>query len=262
MSSSERAPAFNFYAVWAIYKFEVSRALRTIWQSLATPVITTSLYFVVFGAAIGSRITTVDGVSYGAFIVPGLIMLSLFTESIFNASFGIHFPKFTGTIYELLSAPVSAMETVLAYVGAAATKSVVLGVVIMITASLFVPLEIRHPFAMIAFLVLTAATFSLFGFIIGIWAENFEQIQIIPMLIVTPLTFLGGAFYSINMLPPAWRTVTLFNPVVYLISGFRWSFYGKADVDVGISLAATLGFFAVCLVIVGWIFKTGYRLKT
>jgi ABC-2 type transport system permease protein len=253
--------AFNRHAVWAIYRFEMARALRTIWQSLATPVITTSLYFVVFGAAIGSRMTEVNGVSYGAFIVPGLIMLALFTESIFNASFGIYFPKFTGTIYELLSAPVSTFEIVLAYVGAAATKSIVLGLVILATASLFVPIRIVHPLWMAAFLVLTATAFSLFGFIVGVWAKGFEQMQFIPMLVVTPLTFLGGAFYSIDMLPAAWRTVTLFNPVVYLISGFRWSFYGTSDVGVGASLAATLGFLVVCLVAVVWIFKTGYRLK-
>jgi ABC-2 type transport system permease protein len=224
-------------------------------------VITTSLYFVVFGAAIGSRMSEVDGVSYGAFIVPGLIMLSLFTESISNASFGIYFPKFTGTIYELLSAPVSSLEIVLAYVGAAATKSVILGLVILATATLFVPVQILHPAWMIAFLILTATTFSLFGFIIGIWAKGFEQLQFVPMLVVTPLTFLGGAFYSIDMLPPAWRTLTLFNPVVYLVSGFRWSFYGTSDVGVGVSLAMTLGFFVMCLTVVGWIFKTGYRLK-
>ena len=253
--------AFNRYGVWAIYKFEMARALRTLWQSLVTPVITTSLYFVVFGAAIGSRMTEVDGVVYGAFIVPGLVMLSLFTQSIFNASFGIHFPKFTGTIYELLSAPVSYLEIVLAYVGAAATKSISLGLIILATASLFVPIKILHPFWMIAFLVLTATTFSLFGFIIGIWAKGFEQLQFIPMLIVTPLTFLGGAFYSIDMLPPGWHTVALFNPVVYLISGFRWSFYESSDVSVAVSLAMTLGFFVICLAIVGWIFKTGYRLK-
>ncbi|HEY7217369.1 MAG TPA: ABC transporter permease [Candidatus Binatia bacterium] len=253
---------FNRHGVWAIYKFEMARALRTLWQSVATPVISTSLYFVVFGAAIGPRMNQVDGVVYGAFIVPGLIMLSLFTQSIFNGSFGIHFPKFIGTIYELLSAPVSYLEIVLAYVGAAATKSITLGLIILATASLFVPIKIMHPFWMIAFLVLTAGTFSLFGFIIGIWAKNFEQLQIIPMLIVTPLTFLGGAFYSIDMLPPMWRTVTLFNPVVYLISGFRWSFYESSDVGVGISLAMTLGFFAVCLAAVAWIFKTGYRLKS
>ena len=253
---------FNKYGVWAIYKFEMSRGLRTVWQSLVTPVITTSLYFVVFGAAIGSRMTEVDGVAYGAFIVPGLIMLSLFTESIFNASFGIYFPKFTGTIYELLSAPVSYLEIVLGYVGAAATKSIILGLIILTTASMFVSIKILHPGWMIAFLVLTATTFSLFGFIIGVWANSFEQLQFIPMLIITPLTFLGGAFYSINMLPPAWRTVTLFNPVVYLISGFRWSFYESSDVSVAVSLAMTLGFFVVCLAVVGWIFRTGYRLKT
>jgi ABC-2 type transport system permease protein len=253
---------FNRHGVKAIYKFEMARALRTLWQSLVTPVITTSLYFVVFGAAIGSRMTEVDGVPYGAFIVPGLIMLSLFTESIFNASFGIFFPKFTGTIYEILSAPVSYLEIVLAYVGAAATKSIVLGLIILATAACFVPIKILHPGWMIAFLVLTAATFSLFGFIIGLWAKGFEQLQFIPMLIVTPLTFLGGAFYSIDMLPPAWRTVTLFNPVVYLISGMRWSFYGTSDVGVAASLAMTLGFFAVCVSVVGWIFKTGYRLKS
>ena len=253
---------FNFYGVWAIYRFEMARALRTVWQSLVTPVITTSLYFIVFGAAIGSRMTEIDGVAYGAFIVPGLIMLSLFTQSIFNASFGIFFPKFTGTIYELLSAPISPFETVLGYVGAAATKSIVLGLVILATAALFVPLQILHPFWMVAFLVLIAVTFCLFGFIIGIWGQNFEQIQFVPMLVVTPLTFLGGAFYSIDMLPEPWRTVTLFNPVVYLISGFRWSFYGVGDVSVGLSLAATLGFLFLCLFIVGWMFKTGYRLKT
>jgi ABC-2 type transport system permease protein len=253
--------AFNRHAVAAIYKFEVARALRTAVQSFVTPVITTSLYFVVFGAAIGSRMKEVDGVPYGAFIVPGLIMLSLFTESLSNASFGIYFPKFTGTIYELLSAPVSFIEIILAFVGAAATKSVVLGAIILTTASLFVPVHILHPLWMIAFLVLTATTFSLFGFIIGIWAKSFEQLQFIPMLVITPLTFLGGAFYSISMLPPAWRTLALFNPVVYLISGFRWAFYAMSDVSVGISLLATLGFFLVCLSVVGWIFKTGYRLK-
>jgi len=254
--------AFNKHGVWAIYKFEMARALRTVWQSVVTPVITTSLYFVVFGSAIGSRMNEVGGVSYGAYIVPGLMMLSLFTQSIFNASFGIHFPKFIGTIYELLSAPVSYIEIVLAYVGAAATKSTILGLIILGTASLFVPIKILHPFWMIAFLVLTAVTFSLFGFIIGIWAKNFEQLQFIPMLIVTPLTFLGGAFYSIDMLPPAWRTITLFNPVVYLISGFRWSFYESSDVSVRVSLIMTLAFFSICLATVGWIFKTGYRLKS
>ena len=262
MSPATNNLLFNAYGVWAIYKFELARFLRTLWQSLVAPVITTSLYFVVFGAAIGSRISEVDGVSYGAFIVPGLIMLSLFTESISNASFGIYFPKFTGTIYELLSAPVSALEIVLAYVGAAATKSIILGLIILATATLFVPLKILHPMWMLAFLVLTATTFSMFGFIIGIWAKGFEQLQFIPMLIVTPLTFLGGAFYSIDMLPDVWRTITLFNPVVYLISGFRWSFYGTSDVGVGVSLLVTLGFLAICLSAVGWIFKTGYRLKS
>ena len=252
---------FNGYGVWAIYRFEMARALRTVWQSLVTPVITTALYFVVFGSAIGSRMTEIDGVPYGAFIVPGLIMLSLFTQSIFNASFGIYFPKFTGTIYELLSAPVSPLEIVIAYVGAAATKSAVLGLVILATAALFVPLRILHPVEMLAFLILVSTTFSLFGFIIGIWAEGFEQLQMIPMLVVTPLTFLGGSFYSIDMLPPIWRTITLFNPVVYLISGFRWTFYGSGDVGIGVSLAATLGFLLLCLAVVGWMFRTGYRLK-
>ncbi len=255
------AISFNGHGVWAIYRFEMARALRTIWQSIVTPVITTALYFVVFGSAIGSRMTEVDGVPYGAFIVPGLIMLSLFTQSIFNASFGIYFPKFTGTIYEILSAPVSSMEIVLAYVGAAATKSAVLGLIILATASLFVPLEILHPVWMLLFLILISTTFSLFGFIIGIWADGFEQLQMIPMLVVTPLTFLGGSFYSIDMLPPAWRTVTLFNLVVYLISGFRWTFYGQGDVGIGISVLATLAFFALCLGIVVWMFRTGYRLK-
>jgi ABC-2 type transport system permease protein len=255
------APAFNAHGVWAIYRFELSRWFRTIWQSVATPVITTSLYFVVFGTAIGSRMGDVEGVAYGAFIVPGLIMLTVFSESIFNGAFGIYFPKFTGTIYELLSAPVSPFEAVLAYVGAAATKSVVLGLVILATASLIVPIHIEHPLAMIAFLVLIAATFCLFGFIIGVMSNNFEQMQVVPMLVVTPLTFLGGAFYSINMLPPAWQTVAHFNPVVYLISGFRWSFFGKGDVGIEISLAATLAMFLVCLGVVAWIFKTGYRLK-
>jgi ABC-2 type transport system permease protein len=254
----------NVHGVWAIYRFEMARAMRTLWQSLVTPVITTSLYFVVFGAAIGRNIETeaTGGVPYGAFIVPGLIMLSLFTQSIFNASFGIFFPKFTGTIYELLSAPISPFETVIGYVGAAATKSIVLGLVILATAALFVPLRIDHPGWMIAFLVLISVTFCLFGFIIGIWGQNFEQIQFIPMLIVTPLTFLGGAFYSISMLAEPWRTITHFNPVVYLIEGFRWSFYGTADIGVEISLGATLGFFLVCLAIVWWMFRTGYRLKT
>jgi ABC-2 type transport system permease protein len=252
----------NTHGVLAIYRFEMARFRRTLWQSLVTPVITTSLYFVVFGAAIGSRMREVDSVPYGAFIVPGLIMLSIFTESLNNASFGIYLPKFTGTIYELLSAPVSALETVLAYVGAASTKSMLLGLVILATSAVFVPIRILHPFWMVAFLVLTAATFCLFGFMIGIWAKGFEQLQFIPMLVITPLTFLGGAFYSIDMLPAAWRTVSLFNPIVYLISGFRWSFYGTSDVSVELSLAMTLGFFAACLAGVAWIFRTGYRLKS
>jgi ABC-2 type transport system permease protein len=255
-------PAFNRHGVWAIYRFEMSRAFRTPLQSFLTPVITTSLYFVVFGAAIGARMSEVNGVPYGAFIVPGLIMLSIFTESIANASFGIYFPKFTGTIYELLSAPVSALEIVLAYVGAAATKSVLLGLIILATATLFVPIRILHPVWMIAFLVLTTATFCLFGFIIGVVSQGFEQLQFIPMLVITPLTFLGGAFYSIDMLPAGWRTASLFNPVVYLVSGFRWSFYGTSDVGVELSLAATLVFFGACLVVVTWIFRTGYRLKS
>jgi len=262
MNGPTKALAFNRHGVWAIYNFEIARALRTLWQSLFTPIVSTSLYFVVFGSAIGSRMSAVNGVPYGAFIVPGLIMLALFTESISNASFGIYFPKFTGTIYELLSAPVSYLEIVIAYVGAAATKSIVLGLIILVTASLFVPLKILHPLWMITFLVLTATTFSLFGFIIGIWAKGFEHLQFVPMLIVTPLAFLGGAFYSIDMLPPAWRTFSLFNPVVYLISGFRWSFYETSDVSVGVSLAMTLGFFALCLAVVAWMFKTGYRLKS
>ena len=252
----------NFHAVRAIYLFEMARTWRTLLQSIVSPVISTSLYFVVFGAAIGSRMTEIQGVSYGAFIVPGLVMLSLLTESISNASFGIYFPKFTGTIYELLSAPVSAVETVLGYVGAAASKSIILGLIILATASLFVPLEIAHPLWMLLFLVLTAVTFSLFGFIVGIWADGFEKLQLVPMLIVMPLTFLGGSFYTIDMLPPFWQKVTLFNPVVYLISGFRWSFYGIADVGVGVSLAMTLVFLGACLGVVWWMFKTGYRLKT
>jgi ABC-2 type transport system permease protein len=254
-------PVFNGRGVWAIYKFEMGRFRRTLLQSVVTPVITTSLYFVVFGAAIGSRISQVNGVPYGAFIVPGLIMLSLFTESVSNASFGIYFPKFTGTIYELLSAPVSPQEVILGYVGAAASKSIILGVIILATASVFVPIEILHPAWMIGFLLLTAANFSLFGFIIGVWSNGFEQLQFIPMLVLTPLTFLGGAFYSITMLPAAWRSITLFNPLVYLINGFRWSFYGSSDVSVATSLAMTLGFFALCLAFVTWIFRTGYRLK-
>jgi ABC-2 type transport system permease protein len=254
-------PSINRHGIWAIYRFEMARFLRTLLQSVLTPVITTALFVVVFGAAIGSRMSEVDGVAYGAFIVPGLIMLSLFTESISNASFGIHFPKFTGTIFEILSAPVAAWEIVVGYVGAAATKSVLLGLTILATASFFVPLQILHPVWMMTFMLLTAVTFSLFGFIIGIWAKNWEQMQLIPMLVVTPLTFLGGAFYSIDMLPPAWRTVTLFNPVVYLISGFRWSFYGKSDVGVDLSLAMTVVFMLICLAAIGWIFRTGYRLK-
>jgi ABC-2 type transport system permease protein len=252
----------NFHAIRAIYIFEMARTWRTLLQSIVSPVISTSLYFVVFGAAIGSRIPEIDGVSYGAFIVPGLIMLSLLTQSISNASFGIYFPKFVGTIYEILSAPVSFLEITIAYVGAAATKSIILGTIILATAALFVDLTIVHPFWMILFLVLTAVTFSLFGFIIGIWADGFEKLQLVPLLIVTPLTFLGGSFYSINMLPPFWQNVTLFNPVLYLVSGFRWSFYGAADVSVGISLGMTLVFLAICLGVVAWIFKTGYRLKT
>jgi ABC-2 type transport system permease protein len=253
--------SFNRHGVWAIYRFEMARFMRTLLQSVVTPVITTSLYFVVFGAAIGSRMSSVDGVPYGAFIVPGLMMLSLFTASISNASFGIYFPKFTGTIYELLSAPISFVEMLIGYVGAAATKSILLGLIILGTATFFVPVQIRHPLTMIAFLLLTATTFSLFGFVIGVWAKGFEQLQLVPMLVVTPLTFLGGAFYSIDMLPPTWRTVALFNPVVYLISGFRWSFYGAADVAVGVSLAMTTGFLLALLAVVAWMFKTGYRLK-
>ena len=254
-------PTFNRYGVWAIYRFEMARFMRTLVQSLVTPVISTALYFIVFGSAIGSRMSKVDGVSYGAFIVPGLIMLSLLTQSIANASFGIYFPKFVGTIYELLSAPVSYFEIVLAYVGAAATKSIILGLIILATAALFVPLKIAHPFWMAFFLVVTAVTFSLFGFIIGIWADGFEKLQLVPLLIVTPLTFLGGSFYSIDVLPPFWRAVTLANPVVYLVSGFRWSFYGVADVSVALSLAMTLIFLALCLAVAGWMLKTGYRLK-
>jgi len=251
----------NFHAIRAIYKFEMARTWRTLLQSIVSPVISTSLYFVVFGAAIGSRFDNIDGVSYGAFIVPGLIMLSLLTQSISNASFGIFFPKFTGTIYELLSAPVSYVEILISYVGAAATKSVILALIILATSGLFVPLEVMHPLWMLAFLVLTAVTFSLFGFILGIWADGFEKLQLVPFLIVTPLIFLGGSFYSIDMLPPFWQTVSLFNPVVYLISGFRWSFYGIADVSVAVSLAMTVFFMALCLATVWWIFRTGYRLK-
>ena len=252
----------NWYAVRAIYHFEMARMFRTVVQSIVAPVLSTSLYFVVFGSAIGSRIQQIDGTSYGAFIVPGLIMLSLLTESMGNASFGIYFPRFTGTIYEILAAPISAFEIVLGYVGAAATKSVILGVIIFITSLFFVPVRVEHPLWMLTFLILTAITFSLLGFIIGLWAEGFEKLQIVPLLIITPLTFLGGSFYSISVLPPVWQTITLFNPVVYLVSGFRWSFFSTADVGVGVSLAMTLVFLAACLAVVAWIFRTGYRLKT
>jgi ABC-2 type transport system permease protein len=251
----------NWRAALAIYRFEMARTGRTLLQSVVSPVISTSLYFVVFGAAIGSRITEIEGVSYGAFIVPGLIMLTLLTQSTMNASFGIYFPKFTGTIFEILSAPMSYVEIVLGYVGAAATKSIILGLIILATSWLFVPIRIEHPLWMLAFLLLTSVTFSLFGFIIGIWADGFEKLQVIPLLIITPLTFLGGSFYSISVLPPIWQTITLFNPAVYLVSGFRWSFYGIADVGVGISLGMTIVFLAACLTIVWWMFKTGYRLK-
>ena len=252
----------NFRAVQAIYRFEMARAWRTVAQSIVSPVISTSLYFVVFGAAIGSRMSEVDGVPYGAFIVPGLVMLSLLTQSVANASFGIYFPRFTGTIYEILSAPISYIEIVLGYVGAAASKSMILGAIILATAGLFVPLHIEHPFWMLLFLMLTAISFSLFGFILGIWADGFEKLQIVPLLIITPLTFLGGSFYSITMLPPFWQNVSLANPVVYLVSGFRWSFYGIADVSVGVSLAMTGVFLALCLTTIWWMFKTGYRLKS
>ena len=251
----------NGWGLWALYRFEMARFGRTIFGSLVTPVITTALYFVVFGSAIGGRMQEVGGVPYGAFIVPGLVMLSVFTQSISNGSFGIYFPKFTGTIYEILSAPLSPLETVVAYVGAAASKSMLLGLVTLATAALFVPLQVQNPLALLGFLLLISVTFSLFGFIIGVWANGFEQLQVIPMLVITPLTFLGGAFYSIDMLPSAWRTVTLFNPVVYLIDGFRWAFYGMSDVGVGVSVGAMVAFFAVCLGVVGWMFKTGYRLK-
>ncbi|HUG62055.1 MAG TPA: ABC transporter permease [Methylomirabilota bacterium] len=251
----------NLHAIRAIFVFEMARTFRTLAQSIISPVLSTSLYFVVFGAAIGSRIEEIDGISYGAFIVPGLIMLSLLTQSLSNASFGIYFPRFSGTIYEILSAPVSYLEIVAAYVGAAATKSIMVGLIILATAALFVDLRIEHPLVMLLFLALTAVTFSLFGFIIGIWAEGFEQLQLVPLLIVTPLAFLGGSFYSIDMLPPVWQTVSLFNPVVYLVSGFRWSFYGISDVDVWISLAMTLVFLAICIGVVRWMFATGYRLR-
>jgi ABC-2 type transport system permease protein len=252
----------NVRAVRTIYRFEMARMRRTLFQSVASPVISTSLYFVVFGAAIGSRIAQIEGVTYGAFIVPGLIMMMLLTQSVANASFGIYFPRFVGTIYELLSAPVSAFEIVLGYVGAAATKSIILGLLVLVTAGLFVPLRIAHPVWMLVFLVLTAVTFSLFGFIIGVWADSFEKLQVIPLLVITPLTFLGGSFYSIDILPPVWRTITLFNPIVYLVSGFRWSFFEVADVHVGLSFAMTLVFLLVCLATVWWIFRTGYRLKS
>lgn len=251
----------NYYAISAIYKFEMARTRRTLLQSVATPVISTALYFIVFGSAIGSRMVRIDGIEYGAFIVPGLIMLSLMTQSVSNASFGIYMPRFSGTVYELLSAPISAMEVVIGYVGAAATKSLFLSVLILITARLFVPYHIDHPVWMVVYLVLISLSFSLFGFIIGVWADGFEKLQIIPLMVITPLTFLGGSFYSITMLPEFWQKVTLFNPVVYLISGFRWSFYGSSDVAIGISTAATLLFLGVCLAVVWWIFKTGYRLK-
>ena len=252
----------NWYGIRAIYRFEMARTFRTVLQSIAAPVLTTSLYFIVFGKAIGSRMGDIDNISYGAFIIPGLVMLSLLSESISNASFGIYMPKWAGTIYELLSAPVSWVEVLIGYVGAAATKSVMLGLLIMGTARLFVPYEIAHPFWLIAILLLTAVTFSLFGFIIGLWADNFQKLQVVPLLIVTPLTFLGGAFYSINMLPPLWQKITLFNPVVYLISGFRWAFYGVADVHIGVSVGVTLAFLLSCLTFVRWVFKTGYKLRS
>ena len=252
----------NYHGMKAIYRFEMARTGRTLMQSIVSPVISTSLYFVVFGAAIGSRITEIEGVSYGAFIVPGLIMLTLLTQSISNASFGIYFPRFTGTIYELLSAPLSFVEVLVGYVGAAASKSIILGLIILATAGFFVPLQVAHPFWMLAFLVLTSVAFSLFGFIIGLWADGFEKLQIIPLLIVTPLTFLGGTFYSISVLPAPWDTIALFNPVVYLVSGFRWSFYEVADVSVAVSLSMTVAFLLACLAVVGWMFKTGYRLRS
>ncbi|MDF1668247.1 MAG: ABC transporter permease [Roseovarius sp.] len=252
----------NVFAIKAIYMYEMKRFFRTLMESLLSPVISTSLYFVVFGAAIGSRIDQVEGITYGAFIVPGLIMLSVMTQAISNASFGIYFPKFIGTIFELLSAPVNFLEIVIGYVGAAATKALMIGIIILITAWFFVDIQIMHPFAMLAFLILTCLSFSLFGFIIGIWADNFQQLQLIPLLIITPLIFLGGSFYSITMLPPIWQTITLFNPVVYLISGFRWSFFGQADVPVGLSLLAIMGFTALCMAVVWWIFKSGYKIKS
>ena len=252
----------NFHAVKSIYTFEISRTLRTLFQSIASPVLSTALYFIVFGSAIGGRMTDIDGVSYAAFIVPGLIMLTVLTESVSNSSFGIYLPRFSGTIYELLSAPVSVVEALLGYVGAAATKSVVIGLIILATARLFVSFHVEHPMWMLMFLALTAVAFSLFGFILGVWADGFEKLQIVPLMVISPLTFLGGTFYSIDMLPPLWRTVALFNPIVYLVSGFRWSFYGKGDVAVEVSFGMTLVFLAVCLAIIAWIFKTGYRLRT
>lgn len=251
----------NFHAVRAIYSFEMGRMWRTMFQSIASPVISTSLYFIVFGSAIGSRMSTIDGVPYGAFIIPGLVMLQLLTQSISNASFGIYLPRFTGTIYELLSAPISVIEVLAGYVGAAASKSIILGLIILVTARLFVSFEIAHPFWMLTFLVLTSVAFSLFGFVLGIWADGFEKLQIVPLMVITPLTFLGGTFYSIHMLPPFWQTVSLFNPVVYLVNGFRWSFYGIADVNVGISLAMTLAFLVACTAVIAWIFHTGYRVR-
>ena len=251
----------NLHGIWAIYKFEMHRFRRTLWTGLAVPVITTSLYFVVFGSAIGSRMREINGIDYGSFIVPGLMMLSLFNESIFNSSFGIHMPRFTGTIYEILSAPLSALETVLGYVGAAASKAIIVALVIFVTAHLFVDVQVKHPVLMLLYLLLVAGTFSLFGFIVGVWAKGFEQLQVIPLLVVTPLTFLGGAFYSIDMLGQPWRSITLFNPVVYLINGFRWTFFGTADVSFGAALAATFAFFLVCASVIWWIFRTGYRLK-
>lgn len=251
----------NIHAIIAIYRFEMSRTMRTLLQSVVSPVLSTSLYFVVFGAAIGSRIQEVDGVTYGAFIVPGLIMLTVLTQSVTNASFGIYFPKFIGTIFEVLSAPVSVLEIVIGYTGAAATKSLIIGLIILATAGLFVPLQINHPIWMLSFLILTCVSFSLFGFIVGIWAKSFDQLQLVPLLLITPLVFLGGSFYSITMLPPLWQTITLFNPVLYLVSGFRWSFYGAADVGVGLSLAMIMLFLAVCLAVIWWMFRTGYRIK-
>lgn len=255
-------PRLNLHGIWAIYRFEMARSLRTLWQSLIGPVLTTSLYFIVFGGAIGSRMQNIDGVSYGSFIVPGLIMLSLLTQSVGNASIGIYFPKFTGTIFELLSAPISTMELVIGYVGAAATKSVVIGAIILATSAFFVPVVVEHPLAMVAFLLLTSVAFSLFGFILGIWANSFEQLNFVPLLLITPLTFLGGSFYSIDMLPQPWRTLSLFNPVVYLVSGFRWSFFGRGDVDIALSLGVTLGFLVACLAVIAWIFKSGWPLKS